>query len=203
MGHAIWSTRGRQVESQLSQWKKGDSLIMDRVGMSKLFFVLASLSSHFSLSRLNLFFYHWLLTPTPSQPFLSAPSCTVNANYWCSQWMQFELPPPLFDRNVIITVPWIWNVFMGWRRQWDIVLQPIFFFSSPPPASETQNQDETWFTYSWSDMSCGIRGNKCEKQMREARLSEEKGMNKEIEINVRKNLVTIKQAGASEVTQLL
>lgn len=52
-------------------------------------------------------------------------------------------------------------------------------------------------------MSCGIRGNKCEQQMREARLSEEKGMNKEIEINVRKNLVTIKQAGASEVTQLL
>lgn len=52
-------------------------------------------------------------------------------------------------------------------------------------------------------MSYGIWGNKCENQMREARLSEEKGMNKEIEINVRKNLVTITQAGASEVAQPL
>ena len=117
--NAICSTEGRQVESQLSQQRR-DSLLMDRVGISKLFFLLFY---YFSLPT-------FLLSETtePSADLsISTPPCNMNptivlfAVLWLTVNTIWTSPLPTRARSEQSHE--FWNIFKVWIKQWDFILK--------------------------------------------------------------------------------
>ena len=118
MGHAICSTG--QVESQLSQQRR-DSLLMDRVGISKLFFLL---------------FYYFALptfilseTTEPSAVLtISTPPRTMNPTIvpFAALWFTVNTiwTSPLPTRARSEQAHEFWTMFKVWIKQWDFILKP-------------------------------------------------------------------------------